>query len=168
MKKTLYAIFAVVFGFTVSGCSQNVNNFEYTHSEMEKGIIITDYNGRRGTLNIPSQIDELPVTRIGLGAFWDKGLTRVTIPDSIISIGQEAFSENKLKSVTIPDSVTNIWAGAFLDNQLTSITIGSNVSIKDRAFESKFDSGFVAFYQAQGRKAGTYTLRNGTWNVKYR
>jgi hypothetical protein len=160
MKKVLFCV--LVFCFTVSAC-QNESYFEYSLSEIERGLIIIDYKGGH-TVNIPSQIDGIPVTRFGLGAFNDKKLTSITIPDSIISIGQEAFSENKLTSVTIPDSVAYIRAGAFMDNRITSITIGSNVSIETNAF----DSQFVAFYQAQGKRAGTYTLRGNTWSAKYR
>ena len=38
----------------------------------------------------------------------DKGLTSVTIPNSVTSIGQEVFKDNSLKEVTIPNSVTSI------------------------------------------------------------
>jgi hypothetical protein len=160
MKSALFCV--LVLCFTVSVFSQNIDDFEYTYSEKERGLVITFYYGRKRTVKIPSQIDGLPITRIGFAAFNDTKLTSITIPDSVISIGVEAFSENKLTTITIPNSVTNINYGAFLENRLTSITIGSNVSIINKAFDSEFD----AFYQAQGRKAGTYTLKNGVWSVK--
>jgi hypothetical protein len=58
--------------------------------------------------------------------------------------------------------VNQIGDFAFQNNPLTSITIGSRLSMND----SVFDSGFVQFYQSQGRRAGTYTLRGGQWRLE--
>jgi hypothetical protein len=58
---------------------------------------------------------------------------------------------------------------AFLYNQLTSITIGANVTLgytNDISYHASFGNNFDDFYNAQGRRAGTYTLNNGTWSVK--
>lgn len=60
-----------------------------------------------------------------------KGLTSITIPNSIISIGRDAFRGCRgLTSVTIPSSVTSIGSGAFSGCLgLTSITIPNSVTI---------------------------------------
>jgi hypothetical protein len=74
------------------------------------------------------------VTTIGEGAFEGNQLTSVVIPDSVASIGKVAFAENQLTSVVIPDSVTTIGEGAFTRNRLTSVVIpGSGTSIGDWA-----------------------------------
>lgn len=64
---------------------------------------------------IPKTYNGCPVSAIGGGAFANySSLTRVTIPDSIISIGSATFSGCvNLKSVTLPDSVTSIGSSAF-------------------------------------------------------
>jgi hypothetical protein len=103
-------------------------------------------------VDIPSTIGGTPVTAIGNagypGAFTNKGLTSVTIPNNVTSLGAYAFSQNQLTTVTIqilslllasppsaittlttvtiPNSVTSIEYSAFESNQLTTITIEGN------------------------------------------
>ena len=84
--------------------------------EVERGdITITGYNDPRKTvIDIPSvvQIGEIfyNVKKIGANAF--RGLdyiTKINIPDSIVSIGSRAFAECiNLESLVIPLSVTSI------------------------------------------------------------
>jgi hypothetical protein len=98
-------------------------------------LTITGYTGTKKNLEIPSEIDGIPVTSIGTEAFRGNQLTTVTIPNSVTSIGDRAFSENQLASVTIPNSVTSIGYRAFSENQLTSVTIPNSVTfIGDSAF----------------------------------
>lgn len=79
-----------------------------------------------------------PGTRcIGGMAFFCSNLTRVIIPEGVISIGNSAFEKCRgLTSVTIPDGVTSIGYRAFEDcNCLTSVAIPASVtSISNRAF----------------------------------
>ncbi|MCL2410133.1 MAG: leucine-rich repeat domain-containing protein [Treponema sp.] len=93
------------------------------------------------------------VTEIESHAFSHNRLTSVTISNSITSIPFAAFSQNLLTSVTIPDRVTSIEWSAFRNNLLTSIVIGADVDIEISAF----GYGFEAFYEENGRLAGTYT-----------
>jgi len=75
---------------------------------------------------IPSEIDGLPVTSIGDGAFYFcESLTSITIGDSVTSIGDSAFySCTYLARITIPDSVASIGYKAFYGcDSLRVITI---------------------------------------------
>jgi len=127
------------------------------------GVRITSYNRYQEIgIIIPPTIQGKSVVEIGERAFISRRITDVIIPNSVTSIGSHAFSNNQLTSVTIGNSVTSIGAGAFYKNQLTNITIGANVRIENDSFPKEF----FEFYNAQGRKAGTYTLSNGEWEVE--
>ncbi len=112
---------------------------------------------------IPSEIESVPVTSIGYGAFLGcSNLSSIIIPDSVINISRDAFNdtpwflekqkENPLVivnnilvdgstcsgNVIIPDGVKTICDGAFFDcSDLTSIKIPNSVtSIGSLAFFS--------------------------------
>jgi len=90
-------------------------------------------------VDIPAKIEGRPVIEItgeyAKGAFQGKGLTRVTIPESVTYIGEYAFQENNLTNVIIPEKVKHIGAFAFYKNKLTSINIPASVKIlKNGAF----------------------------------
>ncbi|MDR1868944.1 MAG: leucine-rich repeat domain-containing protein [Treponema sp.] len=121
-------------------------------------VKINGYKGNDTIIQIPAQMNGMPVTVIGRRAFRDKKLTGVTIPDSVTSIedmafaknqltsaslgkgvasiGESAFEGNQLASIDIPNSVTSIGKSAFAKNKLDNITIpGSVTSIGEYAFE---------------------------------
>ncbi len=92
------------------------------------------------SIDIPAEIDGLPVTVIGEYAFYYcLSLTSIIIPNSITSIGENAFSycEN-LTKIAIPDGVTAIGGYAFYNcTSLTSVIIPDSVtSIGDCAFDA--------------------------------
>lgn len=99
-------------------------------------------------VDIPSTISGVTVEKIGSasypGAFTSKGLTAVTIPNTVTSIGNHAFRDNQLTAVTIPNSVTSIGDYAFRSNRLTTVTIlNSTTSIGVPAFTFQNPQGSV-------------------------
>ena len=118
--------------------------FEWEIHSTNGNIIITGYQRSGGVIKIPAEIDGIPVRYIGQGAFRDKNIIDITLPDSVTSIGNNAFWKNNLIAVTIPDSVTFIGEGAFGFNKLTNVTIGSSVvTIGKWAFEGNFLTDIV-------------------------
>ncbi|MEE5992442.1 MAG: leucine-rich repeat protein [Oscillospiraceae bacterium] len=84
------------------------------------------------SLEIPTEIENLPVTRIEDGAFYRDyyNLTTVLIPDTVTTIGNQAFwACPELSSIHIPDGVTTIGDRAFFAcNELSSINIPDGVT----------------------------------------
>ncbi|WP_344820952.1 leucine-rich repeat protein, partial [Aquimarina gracilis] len=107
--------------------SANGIRFQITSSN-PKTVMAVEYIGKNSVVTIPEKVGDYTVNAIGNSAFKGNGLTRVTIPDGVISIGQDAFRANRLESVVIPNNVTTIGTFAFRKNQLSSITLGTNVT----------------------------------------
>lgn len=87
---------------------------------------------------IPSEIDGLPVTKIRQEAFYhDMGLSKITLPDTLVEIGGGAFLQTAIESVDIPEGVTKIGTYAFHGcTRLADVNIPSTVeSIGYEAFE---------------------------------
>ncbi|MCM1132901.1 MAG: leucine-rich repeat protein [Ruminococcus flavefaciens] len=93
-----------------------------------------------GTVEVPAEIDGLPVTAIGEhGLAGLSNVTEIVLPDTVTTIGKQAFSYNtKLEAVNIPYGVEIIPDEAFMNcMSLKSIDIPSSVtSIGVRAFYS--------------------------------
>jgi hypothetical protein len=140
-------------------------------------MVIINYHGLGGNIELPRKIEGEPVVMIGENAFRNKGLTGVIIPNSVEGIGDNAFRDNFLTDVYIPDSVQGLgtrsfrnnrlesirfgsvgWVGVevFYGNPLTMITIGGGVWLGNPLLG--FRSGFEDAYEANGRAAGTYTI----------
>ncbi|MGN1480929.1 leucine-rich repeat protein, partial [Porcipelethomonas sp.] len=82
-------------------------------------------------VEIPEEIDGLPVTNIGDCAFYNcTSLESITIPDSVTSIESGAFCGcTSLTSITIPESVTDIGDSVFeYCTSLESIKIPDSVT----------------------------------------
>ncbi len=95
---------------------------------------ITDCDYKVTSAVIPSEIDGVPVVRIGYSAFYYcYYMTDVSIPDTVTYIGEKAFSGcSALTEIEIPDSVITIGKYAFEDcTDLMNVLIGSSMFIAD-------------------------------------
>ena len=142
MRKPVFKLFCLLlFALVFGGCGGRPGVLSYEIGD--GGVTITDCaEAAQGDLEIPAEIEGLPVTSIGNEAFnYCSKLTSIIIPNSVTSIGGLAFyKSSSLTSIKIPDSVTTIGNFAFVNCfGLKSITIPQAFHSKDEASRLKLD-----------------------------
>ena len=101
-------------GIVASAAETSPTKFQFAAGE--DGLTITGFTGDASDVYvvIPSQFNGINVTEIGWSAFYNNlTIQTVTIPNSVKTIGYAAFYESGLTSVTVPDSVTEIGERVF-------------------------------------------------------
>ena len=160
--------------------AESFSNKNLTRVIIPDSVIVIDslafaYN-RIPEVTIPSS-----VRIIGVGAFYQSRVRSVTIlgPCEIWTMAFAGNEHGSLTSLNIADNSV-IAGGAFgelLDlMNLTQITLGSNIYLAtpfvdtelDVRFNNVFLLGLDDLYITLGRRAGTYTYRNGRWNESFR
>lgn len=137
---------------TVTAAPLTPTDSSYFTFESNTGTI-TDYDGVNGPTDIviPETINGVAVTALGKdgmlnglnGVFEGKGLTSVTVPNSVTYIGPAAFSNNPITSMTFgtPDysgtAELILSGGSVFPSTISSLSIGNNV----KAIESGAFSG---------------------------
>ncbi|GHU53594.1 hypothetical protein FACS1894132_06170 [Clostridia bacterium] len=154
-------------GNTIASVDTN-NTYEYeTDIDVETGekyAILTFYRGSDTDINVPTEVDGIPVrklsetfsrfdiitvsipdsiTEISAKTFkYCRKLTTVKLPKNLIEISEELFYEcSELININIPDNVRSIGKNAFygcknLGNRENPIILGENIdSIGDNAFQ---------------------------------
>ena len=132
----------------------------FTYTTNQSAITITGYLGDGGSVDIPAEINGLPVNRVGDFAFESSRLSAVTVPETVIVIGDFAFYDcrgltnislgagitvigsrafsdcHNLESISIPGSVTTLGMSAFSwCSKLSRVTLTNGlISIGERAF----------------------------------
>lgn len=109
--------------------NHDVPNMTFQQNGSE--ITITAYAGPEGDLVIPDTMNDMPVARIGAGAFKNmNNLRTITISDNVTQIGASAFfSCPSLTTISIPNGVLNIDQMAFsLCESLTDVVIPQSVT----------------------------------------
>ncbi len=128
--------------------SENVSSGDYTYTQSDGEITITKYAGSGETVEIPSQIEGMPVTTIGRRAFQNcSTIIQLTIPDGITFIDREAFRDcTNLEEIyyncTLEKIGTNIFSGcsklktAYLGENVASLGVDENNTTFGPAMES--------------------------------
>jgi hypothetical protein len=107
-------------------------NADYLYNIFEDHVELVKYIGLRRTVEIPAELDGLPVTHIGFDCFamaWRVRIVSVTIPDSVTTIYHGAFRGcQTIREVRLPKSLKYIgnYAFAFL-TELEEIDIPQGV-----------------------------------------
>ena len=136
-----YAAFSTNINLTAKGNVYKVSDKCYGTSDNGNGTVtITDYDKSCGTeVNIPSTIKGLTVTKIGDNAFQNKGITKLTLPDTLLEIGVFAFHLNKLESLILPDNLKTVKAYAFRLNSIQKLNLNDGLEeIGLDAFDSNY------------------------------
>ena len=96
MKKSLIVAMMLLILFSVfAPAEETLESGDYDYRILEDGTVeITRYSGNDEVIEVPSELDELPVTGIGDLAFGGcRSLKKITIPDSIVNIGMNPFAD---------------------------------------------------------------------------
>ena len=130
-------------GFTFVKNSETIINDNIVYMKDKDGFIVLAFrlyddhaevipgvNIKYTHIDIPSNVEGVPVTKINGNAFGNYyTLESVTIPDTVEYIGNSAFSHcSRLTSIEIPDSVKEIGESAFdYDVNLKSIKLSNSL-----------------------------------------
>lgn len=119
--------------------SSKVSAGDFTYSEDGNGnIILTKYNGKETSPELPSVIDGKTVAAIGESCFaGNTSVKKIVLPDGISEIGDYAFECcANLEEVKLPDSLKTIGEGAFSAcTKLSAVELPENIEvIKKGAF----------------------------------
>ncbi len=122
------------------GKSIKTENNCYTGKILKDGTLsITSYDITCGTeIVIPEEIAGYKVTKIADGKwdsnlgfisiFYNKGITKVTIPSTVTYIGDNAFTSNDITYLSLEENITHIGTEAFSGNQISELILPNNIT----------------------------------------
>ncbi|MCQ2470228.1 MAG: leucine-rich repeat domain-containing protein [Ruminococcus sp.] len=118
---------------------RNIESAEKFDYEIYDGkVIITKYKGDEEYVEIPAEVEGVPVGEIGFYCFEaDNNLISVALPETVEIIGEGAFMCcPSLSQINMPLALREIQRGAFVDcTALTEMTIPETVT---RVYEEAF------------------------------
>lgn len=142
----------------------------FTYKDSGKSITITRYpKDSVGAVEIPSTINDKPVTNIGDDAFHGcSDVTSITIPGTVTSIGDGAFwSCAGLTSITIPSDVTSIGVKTFFKcKSLKEITVDSLNAKYSSVDGMLFNKNQTTLIECPGGKSGSVTLPSSVDSIE--
>ena len=108
MKKKILVMIAAIAAVLVLPLAANAASVSDLTFDKETGTITGCNESAAGELVIPAEIDGVKVTSIDSGAFDDcRGLTSISIPDSVTSIGYNAFCDCGSLNINVDDNNKN-------------------------------------------------------------
>ncbi len=94
---------AATLHFAVAETEPRCDAADYTYTVEADGVTITAYTGTSRRVKVPDVIEDKPVLRIAERAFYETGVTWVSLPDTVTDIGTAAFSGcNDLQTLHLP------------------------------------------------------------------
>ena len=102
-------------------------------TQLGQGYKIEAYLGKETRLEIPNEINGLPIIEIGKEAFYNCHLQSVMIPSHVKKIGQRAFADNQLELVILqPETIIFEADNVFEENPLLKTLEVNNLRTYDQ------------------------------------
>ena len=130
---------------------------------------LTKYEGYDWTVSIPTEIEGMPVTAIGNGAFAQNTyLDELVLPEGITSIGQGAFEGTGLYTITLPATLEHVSPAAFSEmRHLEQFVVAEGnavVSSVDGVLFSADGETLISYPNAKGT---SYRIPDGVKEIGY-
>lgn len=158
------------------GLTQTVEDAQamgFTFSSYEDGLQIDSFENKqfKSEINVPEQIGDFKVLKIGTGVFKNQtNLKKITLPSTVTEIGESAFSDCiNLSEIVAPGEMVEIGNDAFDGCSIltTKIRTSENepVSIAQSAFD---DCSEITLYVGETLKPYTWSANSGVKHLYYR
>lgn len=159
-----------------NGLTQTVEDAQamgFTFSSYEDGLQIDSFENKqfKSEINVPEQIGDFKVLKIGTGVFKNQtNLKKITLPSTVTEIGESAFSDCiNLSEIVAPGEMVEIGNDAFDGCSIltTKIRTSENepVSIAQSAFD---DCSEITLYVGETLKPYTWSANSGVKHLYYR
>jgi hypothetical protein len=137
----------LVMLLVLSSSALGAEEGDFFYQRAGAGATVTGYRGSGGAVVLPERLGGLPVTSIGIEAFnGRKGVTSITIPNSVTFIEHAAFSDCT--------GLTRI------DVDPLNSKLGSLEGVL-------FNQGLTVLLHCPRGKAGNYTIPNSVTSIEF-
>ena len=131
--------------------------------------VLTGYEGEDKVLNVPAEVEGIPVTCIGKTSISSSGLREVTIPEGVRKLERKAFYFcYDLQKITLPGSVEvvgdNIIYQCIALKEVILTGDSSAISVKDGVL---FDADGKTLIKYPNGKGRFYEVPEGTETIGY-
>lgn len=145
--------------------AETADEFYYRKSDDQSYVIINGCESGMTVIDIPAEIDGLPVREISSLAFsQNKEITSVSMPDTVTKIGKDAFYQcTGLETVRLSEGLSDIAEYMFLQcESLTEIEIPANVTRIGNSAFSKCSSLTRITFREGLRSIGSFAFEGCT------
>lgn len=108
----LLSILSILFLCPMTVSAAEEGNYQY--EIVDDHAVITKYVGNEAEVVIPDTLGGYPVTEIGVGAFNEKPIRIIQLPNTLEKIEKGAFAWTKIETIFIPENVVEIKGSVFL------------------------------------------------------